>query len=415
MAETPALRVDPNAITTAPDQEPFTLNPIIRDILRTRYCTPGAIFLVEGIEIIPISRTGRWQTVRLVLGDGDLCMQALLSAECHRFVETGEVSIGFYIKVDKFDLEWENIDAEEQESGALPPPANQKMVYLALRDITTIGWNESYRAMVKQYRAESEMQEVETSPAKTSPAKDKGKGKMKQESPHKSQPVVPVDTLTVKAESPLKSQPVDTVTVKEEPPPPSSSGYGGDFDMEDAFDSMEKLLFPSVKNTSTPMFDTTSHLPKIATSSRTEPVALPRDWTNRQTPLKLTTLHAIPSLPYAQNWMCNVLVIIADLSPVEASYLPPYKQRTARLADPSTAKLVHLTVFLDPEAFNPAIGAAVLLTGVKNHRFDGGSLKKYASDGRSGTRWWFEDPVDMAWCDVPGIKAWWQQMQSYDG
>lgn len=107
------------------------------------------------------------------------------------------------------------------------------------------------------------------------------------------------------------------------------------------------------------------------------------------------------------------MAIVVQLSPVEISELPPYRQRTARLADPSTAKQVHLTVFLDPEEFSPEVGNAVLLTGVKNHVFDGGSLRKYASDGKDGRRWWFEEPWELGWCDVKGIKEWWAQMEAF--
>ncbi|KAM3429072.1 hypothetical protein NHJ13734_008337 [Beauveria thailandica] len=382
MAESEAPSIDPNAITTAPDHDSFTLVPVIRDLLRTRYCAPGTIFLVEGIEIIPVSKTGRWQAVRLLLGDGDLCVQALLAADCHRFVETGEVSPGFYIKVDQFDLEWEAMVPEDGDAGA---EKNQKMVFLALHNLVTIGWNDSYRAMIQQYRGEAV-----TPDGNFSPKKDQRKESELQMMP-------PSPSLVPRAaagEGPI--------AVKTEP---QSSGYGDDFDMDDAFENMERMVFPNSKKGSTP---------KAAPSLRARgPVALPRDWSDRQVPLKLTTLHAIPSLPYAQNWTCNILAIIASLSPVESSYLPPYKQRTARLTDPSTAKQVHLTVFLDPESFNPAVGSAVLLTGVKNHRFDGGSLKKYASDVKNGKEWWFEDPVDLAWCDVAGIKSWWKQMEGH--
>lgn len=382
MAEVASPRVDPNAITTAPDHDAFTLVPVISELLRTRYCAPGTIFLVEGIEIIPVSKTGRWQAVRLLLGDGDLCVQALLSADCHRFVETGEVSTGFYIKLEQFDLQWEAMDPEDGTAGG---KMDQKMVFLALHDLTTIGWNDAYRAMAKQHRDESE-----THDERTSAKNDKGKEK----------------AIPGEARSP---PPMLHTRMEEESAsvrlPPSSSGYGDEIDMDDAFEDMERIVFPNAKKRSTP---------KAATSSRARgPVALPRDWVDRQVPLKLTTLHSIPSLPYAQNWTCNILAIITSLSPVEASYLPPYKQRTARLADPSTAKQVHLTVFLDPESFTPPIGSAVLLTGVKNHRFDGGSLKKYASDGGKGGEWWFEDPVDLTWCDVAGIKTWWKQMEEH--
>jgi hypothetical protein len=125
-------------------------------------------------------------------------------------------------------------------------------------------------------------------------------------------------------------------------------------------------------------------------------------------PLKLTPLRSIPNLPYKQNWTVNVLAIVASLSDVEPSHLSPYRQRTARLADPTTTKQVLLTVFLDPAEFNPGVGSVVLLVGVKNHGFDGGSLKKYVSDKpKEGTRWWYEEPRDLAWCDVRGLKSWW--------
>ncbi|OAA69886.1 Cyclin-like F-box [Cordyceps fumosorosea ARSEF 2679] len=385
MTESVAPIVDPNAITTAPDHDEFTLVPVIRDLLRTRYCAPGTIFLVEGIDIIPVSKTGRWQAVRLLLGDGEFCVQGLLSAECQRFAETGEVSTGFYIKVEQFDLELEAMDPEDWAGNV---KEGQKMVFLALHDLTTVGWNDSYRAMALAHRGKAEITDADSSPTK-----GKGKGKEIQRTPQASPP------------APAAKAKEEPVAAKLEP---ASSAYGDDFDMDamdDAFETMEKIVFPSSKKTSTP---------KSGPPSRIQaPVALPRDWVDRQAPLKLTTLHAIPSLPYAQNWTCNTLAIIASLSPVEASYLPPYKQRTARLADPSTAKQVHLTVFLDPEAFDPPIGSAVLLTGVKNHRFDGGSLKKYASDANNGRQWWFEDPVDMTWCDVAGIKSWWNQMEGH--
>ena len=98
----------------------------------------------------------------------------------------------------------------------------------------------------------------------------------------------------------------------------------------------------------------------------------------------------------------------SSLTEVQPATLPPFRQRQARLAHPSTPKLVHLTVFLDPAEFAPQVGSAVLLLGVKNHRFDGGSLKKYSSDRpRDGGPWWLEDPAHLPWCDVDGLTRWW--------
>lgn len=63
-----SVTLDPAAVTYSAGT--FEFVPVIRDILRTRYCVPGSIFLVEGLERVSVSRSGRWQAVRLFLGDG---------------------------------------------------------------------------------------------------------------------------------------------------------------------------------------------------------------------------------------------------------------------------------------------------------------------------------------------------------
>ncbi|UPK98997.1 hypothetical protein LCI18_009932 [Fusarium solani-melongenae] len=339
-----SVTLDPAAITYSAGA--FEFVPVIRDILRTRYCTPGSIFLVEGLERTSISRSGRWQAIRLLLGDGAICIQALLGSDMHRFVRTGDVALGAYIQCEVFHVKRQKI-------------GHRTMVMLVLEDLATIGWNESYRAL-------GQGQELVLQPYPAT---------------FEQPPREPKDMQPKKPKATAK---------------PSSS-HTGDFDINDDEEAGEEA------------FETLSYptKPKPRQKPR-QPIAMPRDWHDPQTPLKLTTLRSIPHLPYKQNWSCNVLAIIASLSDMEPSNLPPHKQRTARLADPSTSKQVHLTVFLDPEEFNPRVGSAVLLVGVKNHRFDGGSLKKYESDRKNG-RWWFEDPLELGWCDVEGIKTWWSE------
>lgn len=310
--------LDPTAVTLLGD--PFEFVPVIRDILRTRFCVAGSVFLVEGLDCVAVSRSGRWQAVRLLLGDGVLCIQALLPGNMHRFVEMGDLFVGSYIRCDSLYAKW-----EESDGGV--------MVYLVIEDIVPVGWNDSYRAIQRP-----------------------------------------------------------TVHPVIQPYPGVFDATQGSDAAEDVFEEFETLAYPK---------KTKPNIPKA------QPIALARDWHDPQTPLKLTTLRSIPHLPYAQNWSCNILAIVASLSPVEASNLPPHRQRTARLTDPSTSKQVHLTVFLDPEGFSPEVGSAVLLVGVKNHRFDGGSLKKYASDRGP---WWFQNPTELGWCDVAGIKTWWADM-----
>ena len=300
----------------------FPLCPLVSDIVRTRFCVPDSLFLVEQASVAPLTSSGRWTVVRLLLGDGELCIQALLADTMHRFVHTGDIALGSYVRVQ---------DAQVKQTGDL--------IYLVVHDLLAVGFNESVAALQTQTQSHGD----ETD---------------------------------------------------------SASEF--DTDMDDVF---EQLAAPAPA-------------PKKDTAKTSLPVSLPQEWHDLNTPLKLTTLHAIPRLPYPQNWTCNVLAIVTELSDVQPSHLPPYRQRTARIADPSTAKNVHLTVFMDPEKFTPDVGSAVLLTGVKNHKFDGGSLKKYASDRPSvgvtaSKGWWFQDPWDLTWCDVTGIKAWWEDMKTF--
>ena len=369
----------------APGQPPFTLVPLISDILRTRYCVPGSIFLVEGIQAAPVSKSGRWQAIQLLLGDGDLCIQALLGGPLQRFVETAEISVGCYVRVEQSEFRRTTVggggggggSGEEDES-------HRDMVYLAVEDLVTVGWNDAYRAM---WQAQTG-QQLEELAAEHDLDLEEGKLEYAEEEAERSQ-----------------------MDMRPEPSKPANDvdGHGEDDDddsVQDAFDAFDALTFPPKPPRHPP--------PPKPAAAQQQPIALPQDWHNHQTPLKLTTLRSIPNLPYPQNWSCNVLAIVVSLSPVEPSYLPPHRQRTARLADPSTSKRVHLTVFLDPEEFEPRVGSAVLLVGVKNHHFDGGSLKKYASDKgkKGGSRWWFEDPWELGWCDVDGIKRWWAEVQS---
>ncbi|KAG6012376.1 hypothetical protein E4U54_007581 [Claviceps lovelessii] len=379
-------------VTIAPTASPFTLVPVIKDLVRTRFPISGSIFLVEGIEVASLTKTGRWQVVRLLLGDGELCIQALLSDTMHRFVHSGEVSVGTYVRAD--DFRFRTSDYLDVHG------ASKKMVFLVVHDLSTVGWNRSVQRLSRQQRqqqpGQQQPEQYEAAPSEetTLPSIDRSPT-TKPASPPKSVPSTPT-----KAPLLIKSR-------------PSRQGLAQRNSAADAFEKFEVLAFPHRKSPKTPSKSPSK--PSSMHGSAKQPmipIALARDWHDVQTPLKLTTLRSVPNLPYQQNWSCNILAIITYLSPVEASHLPPYKQRTARVADPSTAKQVHLTVFLNPEEFNPTVGNALLLIGVKNHKYDGGSLKKYASD-TVREKWWMEDPWELKWCDVGGIKAWWAEMEAY--
>jgi hypothetical protein len=478
-------RLNAAAITPAPGHEPFTLQPLIGHLLQTRRCIPGSIFLVEAIDVMPVAAASPDEddshAIRLVLGDGELCVQALLHPDMFHLVEQRDVFVGCCVRVGDFMLRLEEPDGggvfgggeeEEEEDGDEDEEERRErreedakpMAYLIVNELETAGWNETYMALWRNREKSNSLTDSASAKGAAVVEEDRDQGAPGEATTTTPKASKPQSSNVVRfadqADSPSVKTPTRTPTktqgkVQEKGKARVSFQLPGldndnddneddedDEDLEEAFEAFETRTFPLRSAITGPRNRTAaaaaaaaSTKPKTPASDAREmaaagdintdksqqqqqPIALPRDWHNQQVPLKLTTLRLIPHLPYAQNWSCNVLAIVASLSPVEPSHLPPGKQRTARIADPSTAKQVHLTVFLDPDGFTPKVGSAVLLVGVKNHRFDGGSLKKYASDGKRDAgeaRWWFEDPWELEWLDVAGIKEWWKGMEEYYG
>lgn len=375
----PASEVTPEAAVVAADPtEPFEPRLLISELLRTRHCIQDSIFLVEGIEAhIAVSK--RYRTVRLLLGDGELCIQALLRSEMHRFVDIGRIFVGCYVRLSSFHVQSVAVkpDGDHDTHDAM------EMVYLVVKDMTTVGWNTAYMKMAGTIGQEESYTSV-------GPQAEEVNITSRRQSRS-------IAATRPRVDAPDLDTP-DLETAHPETACSSSAGQaeGPDSDEEDAFESCQ--------------------VSKETIKERRQEAELKQQPGNALSkPLKLTPLKAIPHLPYKQNWAVNVLGVVTWLSDVEPALLPGYvgKQRTARLADPSTDKQVLLTVFLDPDGFAPAVGSVVLLLGVKNHRFDGGSLKKYGNEKpQPGTNWWLEDPADVEWCDVEGLKSWWKTQQA---
>ncbi|KAJ9138701.1 Cyclin-like F-box [Pleurostoma richardsiae] len=379
----------PNIVAADPARPPTPV-PLIADLLRTGYCVPGSVFLVEGVDpVIPVS--SHYRTVRLLLGDGELCIQALLRPELHGFADGGQVYVGCYVRLERFELRRVGVggsdttgdDGERRGPGDSQELQNRdQMVYLVIEDMVSVGWNERFMQLS---RAEGEKFDADMEEPATENA----------------------------AYQPKKAEALQMGPEEAHPSPPSRTALEGVKDEPDAEDTFESMEISEQKATQrraeTALVQQTSSRP--GSSSANLPWAADADDLSR--PLKLTPLRSIPNLPYKQNWTVNVLAVVASLSEVQPATLPPYSQRTARLADPSTAKQVLLTVFLDPDGFAPRVGSVVLLLGVKNHRFDGGSLKKYGNERPMGGRgWWLEDPTELEWCDVEGLRRWWHSETS---
>ncbi|KAK4133216.1 hypothetical protein BT67DRAFT_435090 [Trichocladium antarcticum] len=406
--------------------------PLIADILRTRNCIPGSVFLVEAIDrrvqaprLVGSesasgsgsgdggvkrpgkrrsgSRSGRRErAVRLLLGDGELVVQALVRPEIHCFVDGGSVYEGCYVRVDKFELGW--------VGGA---DGVGKVVYLVVGDMVTVGWNEEYLGMLRRERgAEAGMEVAENEVAgiaTTAGLREIGVGGGVEVM---LQPLADEmsEEAAVAVSEEAKSWPDEDLQPSTRQDRPDMKAAENQ-DVSGPDDTLETLEIYAEKAEPPPV---TTIAQNPARQKQTNNQSnKPRPWMSNDPtqPVKLTLLRAIPALPYKQNWMVNILAVVVSLSDVEPSHLEPYLQRTARLADPSTLKHVHLTVVLDPQGFTPMVGSVVLLRGVKNHMYDGGSLRKYVSDRpRNGTSWWVQHPETLGWCDEEAarLRAWWE-------
>ncbi|KAK2005417.1 hypothetical protein LZ32DRAFT_546091 [Colletotrichum eremochloae] len=104
----PTISTSSSEFVFADDTESFALEPMISDVLRTRSWIPGSIFLVEHVESLPVLRLNRWKMIRLILGDGQLCLQALVRGEMHRFVDVGLVRVGCYVRLVDFSARFQD-------------------------------------------------------------------------------------------------------------------------------------------------------------------------------------------------------------------------------------------------------------------------------------------------------------------
>ncbi|KAL2265331.1 hypothetical protein VTJ83DRAFT_6431 [Remersonia thermophila] len=408
---------------------PLDPGPLISDILRTGYCVPGSVFLVEGVErsvrfgdepgssldgareLDPGRHHRRGQSshdpnrhkrprraVRLLLGDGELCIQAFVRSEMHCFVDSGKVYEGCYVRLDKFGLV--AVDARSGGGGGGGGGSRKgeegggQVVYLDVRDMVTVGWNEKYMAMLGKDTKGSERLDVAEKTTRrlggNHEADENARGEDVDEG-EKQDGFREEDEFDEEVEEELMRlvdghESARPTTTDAEPPPsrqqhrtePDAKKKRDDDYLSDSDSAFETLLVsveraaerrialsltPKPARADPGYQENQQHQARYrkqqqqndhqqprkqhvqpqpqqpAAQQHPAPIPKPRPWlpTSATTPLKLTTLSQIPHLPYRQNWMVNVLAVVSWISPcVEPSRIPPsYLQRTARLADPT--------------------------------------------------------------------------------
>lgn len=453
-----------NPIVSCDLASPVQPSLLIEDILRTRYCIPGSIFLVEAIEAC-VAVDSRYRTVQVILGDGKLCIQALLRSEIHCFIDNGHIFEGCYVRVDKFELRSVDIksgtaDVEDDGTGnpatARPgKPAKRKTgktAYLLVSDMVTVGWSRTYLDILGVQHPPN------TQPTWSTTGRDGGFGLGARDGTSKltiaqlaaMDPKPALNAMRSRESPPPLAEPAMSIPAS---PPPIKHGHPAkppepenDSDyISDSDESVESSKVPTepraiehpvdppsprrqpaiirqqaiqrANNTKPPNIPSAPAEPparvpvNVNVNVKAKPAKIP--WKVRdlkQGPFMLRPLVQVNKVKMLQNFMMNVLAVVVSVD--DAVLHLGTMRRTARLADPSTAREVLLAVYLDPEDFMPRPGSIVLIAGVKNHTEDGGSLRKWPSDALpEGRPWWTDVPGALGWCkeEVERIRQWWEE------
>lgn len=422
----------------------FTFRSIIRDILREDICISGSVVLVEKIEKIAATLSNP-SAVRLLLGDGELCIQAFLSPNTHGLVDAGEITMGCYVRLEKFYIQREDVERRDHgvlQAGSKKRKRKQQVVFLKIDQLETIGWDFEYikysRPAVRtltpnairknrEILASSETGNVANIKGipdmsrmvdKRRPSMESLSTEMFDLEPFTDEDLPNVDSLVS-----LKNKNDEEVSHVEEDRRQEDSRHDP-LIQEDPIsknphspnpDGLLELLITTseLQNLSTPEPDPPPNL-DLNVPRETKLIPIP---SANKTSLVPRTLASLSKLPARQNSPCTVFAIIDEISPVKPCPIPPHKTREIRLVDPSTTKRVLLSILWQPEGFDPAVGTPVLLRGLKNHRYDGGSLNAYPksvspfTQNEDGSDWWIPFPYGWDGCDVDGYLEWWKQRQ----
>lgn len=455
---TPPKDSNQNPIVSYDLASPVQPSLLIEDILRTRYCIPGSIFLVEAIEAC-VAVDSRYRTVQVILGDGKLCIQALLRSEIHCFIDNGHIFEGCYVRVDKFELRSVDIKSgtEDVEDDGTGNPATArsgkpakrktgKTAYLLVSDMVTVGWSRTYLDILGVQHPPG------TQPTWAPAGRDGGFGLGARDGSTKltiaqlaaMDPKPALSALRLREPPPPPVEPAMSIPASpppikhdhfvKPPEPENDSDYISDSDasveapkppvesraIERPLDPPSPRRPPAIirqqaiqraNNTKPLNIPSAPAAPPGPANVKGKPSKIPWRVTDlKQGPFMLRPLVQVNKVKMLQNFMMNVLAVVVSVD--DAVLHLGSMRRTARLADPSTAKEVLLAVYLDPQEFMPRPGSIIMIAGVKNHTEDGGSLRKWPSDALpEGRPWWTDDPGALAWCkeEVERIKQWWEE------
>ncbi|MCJ1405362.1 hypothetical protein MMC11_008589 [Xylographa trunciseda] len=409
--------------TTDDDDEDTSdgvLKPVIRELVRTRVYPPFLKLLVDKILIVPqVRKDGKSsEAYRVWLSDGEKSIQAALLRDVHPYFIFGQIREGSFVRITKYKL-----------AKAKRLSGDGTVLHLLVDDLYAYGHDgrpkpsiEDARLKERRAAATSTYQRVLEAPSDEQIASKERVAEEATSSDNASSDEDPVDLVPWYDEQ-SEHKPAAVAV-------PEIHVESANRSKRRRHESPSPLqpVSPNVKHPPkhprlSPKQSTTTHKPHnhLATSHPTSPTTLHHPFGNPPAllpitrPLRLKPLSHLTGPHATRNQVLDVFAAVASVTAtlLKCPGMPAgtHYKRELRLADPSTPKLVMLSVFVAPHAFIPPVGTVALFRSVTTNPWDGGSLNAFARDCE-GRQWFVPAPRDVPGCDVLGLRMWWLERQA---
>ncbi|KAL8946263.1 MAG: hypothetical protein Q9222_007319 [Ikaeria aurantiellina] len=376
----------------------LSLKPILYELVRTEVCFPNIKLLVDRIDIVTVPHVDEErgnQAYKLILTDGEKTIQALLKRRIYKTIYCEDVREGSFVILKVYHL------AHGKRTNG-----DGTVAYLVIEDFFSIGEDgrhdlddipEAPEFEHEELHENSESEEERTAGA----GEHKPTGRDGKASQSSSQKLRAEADDTPQDENATKDLTLENAS----PTPPSSQ------QLREAMKRKWDTALDEIDTNDTYRISKYRKLEEARAREAQEAAdASAKALLVRFQSLPTTPLVAITGPNKRRNTHHDVLALIVYVSAdlVQRPGMPP--KRELRIMDISTMKKVYLSVFANPETFQPEAGIVALFKNLTTHDYDGGSLNAYSKDCKD-TEWFIPDPPGFGNGEVAQLKDCWARLQ----
>ncbi|KAK4696051.1 hypothetical protein P7C71_g1805, partial [Lecanoromycetidae sp. Uapishka_2] len=338
----------------------LAFQPVIREIVRTKVCFEDIKLLVDKIHIVDLpvrDNVTAKEAYRLFLTDRDTTIQGLLRRRLHKIINRLDIREGSYVVLKDYKL-----------ATAKRLNGEGDVVYLAISDLYSIG---------EERLEDEDVESVEHSPLthghdqKRKRASDSCDEELRDEAPARKTAKTGGQSMQHNA-------------------PPSDPAHSLNWHETARMEHHRRCHTLDKEETVINCRSFTPYAEKAMKAGKPlQPISRP---------LRLSTLASVTGSNASRNKTIDVLAVIdsVDDHTTKRKDIPLY--RDIHIADPSTQKIVTLSVFIDPIGFLPAAGDIALFRSVTTHEYKGGKLNAYPQHCE-GKDWYVPDPHCIKGCE----------------